>query len=457
MPARATSPAAAAWAVSDRRLAVHLHPRAEKAVKAGHPWVFADGIRRESSGGAVGDLAVIFDRANRFAAIGLYDPASPIRVRILHHGSPAAIDRNWFGARIRDAYERRRPLTRQGTTGFRWVHGENDGLPGLIVDRYGSSVVVKLYSLAWAAHLDAVLAGISAVLDPERVVLRLSRAVQRDAAAAARAEGAAPERVAQQSADLDHGVLRDGALHDGPLRDGAALVGELPTQPVLFTENWITFEADLLRGQKTGFFLDQRDNRARVEEYAAGGSVLNVFAYTGGFSVYAARGGAHSVTSLDASAPALAAAERNFAHNLSHPAIAAAKHRTLAGDAFELLPELHAGGERFDIVILDPPSFAKAQAEVDRALASYARIVRMGLDLVAHRGLLVAASCSSRISADRFRHVVEETARGARRSLRVEQQTGHALDHPIGFPEGAYLKCIFARVGGHPPQPGRRG
>jgi 23S rRNA (cytosine1962-C5)-methyltransferase len=411
-----------------RRLAVHLNPRAEKAVKAGHPWVFADGIRRLGEGGAAGDLAVIFDRANRFAAIGLYDPASPIRVRVLHHGSPATIDRDWFVARIRDAYERRQPLMRQDTTGFRWVHGENDGLPGLIIDRYGSSMVVKLYSLAWAAHLDAVLAGIRAVIDPDRVVLRLSRAVQRDAAAAAE-----PSRG------------------DVELRDGAALLGELPTQPVLFTENGITFEADLLRGQKTGFFLDQRDNRARVEEHAAGTSVLNVFAYTGGFSVYAARGGAHSVTSLDASAPALAAAERNFGHNRSHPAVAAARHRTLAGDAFELLPELRARGERFDIVILDPPSFAKAQAEVERALVSYARIVRMGLDLVPHGGLLVAASCSSRISADRFRQVVEETARGARRSLRVLEQTGHALDHPIGFAEGAYLKCIFARVGGHPP------
>ncbi|HSJ23728.1 MAG TPA: class I SAM-dependent rRNA methyltransferase [Longimicrobiales bacterium] len=414
---------------STRRLAVHLNPRAEKAVKAGHPWVFADGIRRQSEGGVVGDLAVIFDRANRFAAIGLYDPASPIRVRVLHHGSPETIDRDWFVARIRDAYGRRQPLERQDTTGFRWVHGENDGLPGLIADRYGSSIVVKLYSLAWAPHLGAVLAGISAVMDPERVVLRLSRAVQRDAAAA-------PE----------------AAVHGGEvLRDGAALLGGVPAQPVLFKENGITFEADLLRGQKTGFFLDQRDNRARVEKYAAGASVLNVFAYTGGFSVYAARGGAHSVTSLDASAPALVAAERNFQHNRSHPAVAAARHRALVGDAFELLPELHARGEQFDIVILDPPSFAKARAEVNRALASYARIVRMGLDLVAHRGLLVAASCSSRISADRFRHVVEETARGARRPLRVEQQTGHALDHPIAFAEGAYLKCIFARVGGHPP------
>jgi 23S rRNA (cytosine1962-C5)-methyltransferase len=172
-----------------------------------------------------------------------------------------------------------------------------------------------------------------------------------------------------------------------------------------------------------------------------------VFAYTGGFSVYAARGGARSITSLDASAPALAAAERNFQHNRSIAAVAEAAHRMVTGDAFQLLPGMHARGDRFDIVILDPPAFAKAQAEVDRALASYARVVRMGLDVLASDGLLVAASCSSRITADQFREIVVETARQAGRSIDVEQQTGHPLDHPIGFPEGAYLKCIFARVG----------
>jgi 23S rRNA (cytosine1962-C5)-methyltransferase len=234
----------------------------------------------------------------------------------------------------------------------------------------------------------------------------------------------------------------------GALRDGAVLHGEPPAGPVLFEENGLRFEADLLHGQKTGFFLDQRDNRALVEQYSAGKAVLNVFAYTGGFSVYAARGGARAVTSLDVSAPALAAAERNFAHNRALETVANADHRRLAGDAFDLLPQLRDGGERFDVVILDPPSFAKAAAEVERAAGSYARMIRMGLDVLAPHGLLVAASCSSRITAQRFREIVEETARRAGRPLHVLQQTGHPLDHPIGFPEGAYLKCIFARAAG---------
>jgi 23S rRNA (cytosine1962-C5)-methyltransferase len=402
---------------SGRRLAVRLQPRAERAVKRGHPWVYAEGIRQLRHEGQAGDLAVLFDRDNRFLAIGLYDPASPIRVRVLHRGEPETIDRDWFVGRIAAAYARRAPLLkREDTTGFRIVHGENDGLPGLVVDRYGDSIVVKLYTTAWFPYLNDVLAGIARLTGIERVILRLSRAVER------------------QGAGTD--------LHDGRILRGSPIEG-----PVLFHENGLVFEADLIHGQKTGYFLDQRDNRARVEERAAGRTVLNVFAYTGGFSVYAARGGARSITSLDASAPALAAAERNFHHNRSIAAVAEAAHRAVTGDAFQLLPGMHARGDRFDIVILDPPAFAKAQAEVDRALASYARVVRMGLDVLASDGLLVAASCSSRITAEQFRELVVETTRQAGRSMDVEQQTGHALDHPIGFPEGAYLKCIFARVG----------
>jgi 23S rRNA (cytosine1962-C5)-methyltransferase len=386
-------------------------------VRRGHPWVFAEGIRQQRHEGAAGDLAVVFDGNNRFLAIGLYDPYSPIRVRILHQGPPTPIDGAWFATRIGAACALRNGLLEQETTGFRLVHGENDGLPGLVVDRYARSLVVKAYTSAWLPHLGAVVAALTRAAEPSRIVLRLSRAVQRAAAAS--------------------------DFHDGQVLYGQPLSGA-----VLFQENGLTFEADLLRGQKTGFFLDQRDNRALVQQRSAGMAVLNVFAYTGGFSVYAARGGARSVTSLDVSAPALAAAERNFHHNLSHPAVAAARHRTVAGDAFLVLAQLAATDERFDMVILDPPSFAKARAEVDRALASYSRIVRLGLGVLSARGLLVAASCSSRVSADAFRTVVEQTVRSSGRSLRVIRQTGQPLDHPVGFPEGAYLKCIYAAIGG---------
>jgi 23S rRNA (cytosine1962-C5)-methyltransferase len=398
---------------SRARIAMHLLPRAERAVERGHPWVFAHGVRQQRRAGRPGDLAVIFDGDNRFLAIGLYDPDSPIRVRVLHRGEPETIDREWLVARIQAAIALRAPLLAQDTTGFRIVHGENDGLPGLVVDRYDDNLGVKIYTAAWIPYLDDVIEVLRELLNPARVVLRLGRSIQ-DAATAAE------------------------------IRDGQVLLGAPPPGPVLFRENALTFEADLIHGQKTGFFLDQRDNRSRVEQYAAGRSVLNVFAYTGGFSVYAARGGAVSVASLDISAPALAAAERNFRHNRAIPAVHAALHQAMRGDAFALLPKIHASGESYDMVVLDPPSFAKTEGEVERALGSYARLVRLGLKVLSPGGLLVAASCSSRITTEIFGEVVHEAARKVGRPLHVLHQTGHPLDHPVGFPEGAYLKCIFA-------------
>lgn len=397
-----------------RRLAVHLHPPAERAVRRGHPWVYAESIDHIRRPGEAGDLAVIFDRKDRFLAIGLYDPSSPLRVRILHHGHPVQIDSEWLTQRMRSAHEVRTSLAAHGTTGYRLIHGENDGLPGLVVDRYDAVLVIKLYTSAWLPHLRSVVEALRSVTSAESIVLRLSRGLRRQT--------------------------------DAQFGDGQVLFGQLPTGPIMFEENGLRFEVDPVRGQKTGFFLDQRDNRARVERYSAGRTVLNVFSYTGGFSVYAARGGARSVCSLDASSRALMAAEQNFQHNGSSAAVRAAKHRVLAGDAFALLPRLRDGGERFDMVILDPPSFANTAAEVDRAIHSYERVIRMGIALIASGGMLVAASCTSRIGVDQLRGAAHLAAAAEARPLVILEQTGHALDHPIRFPEGEYLKCIFARI-----------
>lgn len=399
-----------------KRLAVHLTGPAERAVRGGHPWVYAEGVERIRREGEAGDLAVVFDRKDRFVAIGLYDPHSPLRIRILHQGEPVQIDGEWLLGRMEAALAVRAALPDARTTGYRMIHGENDGLPGLVVDRYDATLVIKLYTAAWLPHLQDVVDGLSSLADPTCMVLRLSRTVQR---------------------------LPDTAAWT----DGQVLRGELPEPPLLFEENGLRFEADPVHGQKTGFFLDQRDNRALVRDYAEGRSVLNVFSYTGGFSVYAAAGSAHTVTSLDASRPALTAAERNFHHNQGNADVCAATHHTLAGDAFDLLPAMRSEGKRFDMVILDPPSFAKSGSEVERALRSYDRVIRMGLALVARGGMLVAASCTSRVGPDQLRDAVN-AASDARRRVTVLRQTGHALDHPIGFPEGAYLKCVFTRLDG---------
>jgi 23S rRNA (cytosine1962-C5)-methyltransferase len=399
-----------------RRLALRVTPAAERAIRQGHPWLYDQSIHEQSPAGQSGDLAVIFDRKRRFLAIGLYDPDSPLRVRLLQHNQPATINQDWFAQRLAAAVTRRAPLLATDTTAYRLVHGENDQLPGLVVDRYHHSLVLRLDTAAWIPHFDDVLPALLSLAPAERLVLRLSRAIQ-------------------------PAVAEHHALHDGQVIWGQPLTG-----PVLFRENSLTFEADLAEGQKTGFFLDQRENRAQVETLAAGRRVLNVFAYTGGFSLYAARGGAATIDSLDLSRPALAAAERNFAHNQHHPAIAAARHTTIAGDAFAVMAQLVNQGRTYDLIIIDPPSFARNQSELPGALAAYGRLARAGLSLLSPGGTLVIASCSSRVPAEQFFQTIHQAARTTGRPLHELQRTYHPLDHPITFPEGAYLKCLYAHA-----------
>ena len=274
--------------------------------------------------------------------------------------------------------------------------------------------MIKLYTAAWVPHLSRVLQSLTGLCHIERVVLRLSRGLQ------------------TQTQHL-HG-----------LTDGMILIGEPLNGAIAFHENHLVFEADPIRGHKTGFFLDQRDNRARVEPLSAGKSVLNVFAYSGGFSLYAARGGARQVVSLDISQPALDGAARHFALNRDHPNVAKAEHELICGDAFEALAEMARRGRRFDVVIIDPPAFATKQAHVDRAIAAYEQRTSLGLDVLAPQGTIVLASCSSRVDEAMFSEAVHRAARRSGRPLKELARTGHAIDHPIGFKEGAYLKCLFA-------------
>lgn len=400
-----------------RRLKLRVLPQAERHLREGHPWLYDTSITELGGEGAPGDLAVVFDRKDRFLSVGLFDPTSPIRVRMLHSGKPAAIDAAWFASRLAEAAFRRSPLFAPDlprTDGYRLLNGESDGFPGLVVDRYAGILVAKLYTPAWIPHLPVVLSALLAVRPAERLVLRLNRAMARDAACL-------------------HG-LHDGQILFGPPLDG----------PVVFSENGLFFEADPVAGQKTGFFLDQRDNRARVEELSRGRDVLNVFSYTGGFSVYAARGGARSVTSVDLSAPAMAGCERNFALNAEIPRVRGCPHHPVVGDAFQVLSEMARSDRRFGLVVLDPPMFAQSKAQVEPALQAYRRLTRMGLAVLESGGTLVQASCSARVPAEAFFSAVEEAAKEAGRPLREVRSTSHALDHPAKFAESSYLKCLFA-------------
>jgi 23S rRNA (cytosine1962-C5)-methyltransferase len=383
-------------------------------IRAGHPRLFDHSLTHVSREGSPGDLAVVFDDDRRFAAIGLWDPTSPLRVKLLHHGKPMRVDRAFWGARLAEATARRASVLGRGdTTGLRCVNGENDGFPGLVLDRYDRTMVIKLYTAAWVPHLADLVSVIDEQFHPEALVLRLARNI-------------APEHL--------HG-----------LEEGDALIGTCPTDPVLFLEHGLTFEADVVRGQKTGHFLDQRDNRAYLRTLVDGLRVLDVFASTGGFSVNAAAGGATEVVAVDLSAPTLAAAGRNMRHNLHLAAVAACTFRPVVGDAFVEMDRLSPKG-KFDVVVIDPPSFAQRQADVAKALSAYSTLTEKGVRLLRPGGLLVQCSCSSRVTAADFFATVARAAARAGRPLEELRRTGHPVDHPVTFPEGAYLKAVFAVV-----------
>lgn len=396
-----------------QRLPITLTAPGERALRAGHPWLFDGAVQRVKGEGRAGDLAVIFGhKKNKFIGVGLYDPASPIRVRVLHQGSPAQVNADFFREKFAVAREKRTILLATDTNGYRLVHGENDGLPGLVVDVYAGVAVLKLYSPVWFPWLETVLPLVVEFAAATAVVLRFSRNTGADAGAKGRT-------------------------------DGEVVYGTLPAADIVFREHGLAFSANVVRGHKTGFFLDHRANRKRVGELAAGKTVLDVFSYAGGFSVHALGGGATAVTSLDISAPALEQARANVRLNFGDDD----RHRVIADDAFAALEALAKAGRTFDLVIVDPPSFAKRDKEIPGALSAYRRINTLAVPLVAAGGVLLAASCSARVPADDFFRTVEEVLRASRRKVTLLDKTFHDVDHPIGFAEGAYLKSGYYRLG----------
>lgn len=395
------------------RLRMRISASAEAELRSGHPWVFSNSIREQNREGQPGELAVIYDRKDRFLAIGLYDPDSPLRVRILHSGKPATLDAAWWCARFESAIERRRGILDSQTTGCRLIHGENDGWPGLVLDRYGEDLALKLYTAAWLPRLGDITELIVAALQPHRLILRLSRNVQ------------------------------DVAEKKFKFRDGSALHGVDSKAPSVFLETGLRFEANIVSGQKTGFFLDQRENRRKVESLAEGREVLNAFSFSGGFSLYAARGGAASVVDLDISPRALESAERNFELNQSDPSVAKCRHELAQGDAFDWLEK--AARREFDLIVLDPPSFAKRESEKAAALQAYERLSGLGVERLKRAGVLVACSCSAHVSADEFFKAVRSAARKSGRAFQEMETTGHPPDHPATFREAQYLKAIYLR------------
>ena len=393
-------------------LRLRITAAAETQLRSGHPWVFAESVRTQSGPGKPGDLAVVYDRNNRFLALGLFDPLSAIRVRVISR-KPRRVDELFWTEKLQFAMDLRQGLFDPHTTGYRWVHGESDGWPGLVLDRYDTTLVLKLYTAAWLSWLPELALIIESKLSPERLVLRLSRNIQQFA--------------------QEHFRKVDGAILSGVPLD----------EPVLFEESGLRFAADVVRGQKTGFFLDQRENRCRVEKLAQGRAVLNAFSFSGGFSLYSARGGATAVTDLDLSAHALVAAKRNFALNSSDAGVRSCPHGCIQADAFEWLAS--NADQRFGLIVLDPPSLAKRETERARAILAYRRLAAHAIKRLRPGGILVACSCSAHVSEQEFFETLRVAAAGSGRAFREIDRTGQPPDHPAKFKEAQYLKTLYLR------------
>ncbi|GGG40214.1 rRNA (guanine-N2)-methyltransferase [Dokdonia pacifica] len=395
--------------IKTQRLAIKLKATAEKLVKQGHPWIFEDSIAKQNKDGNTGDIAILFDqRKDKVFAIGLYDPDSPIRIKVISP-VPATPDNAFFKEKIHVAFSKRNQLLKTDTDSYRLLFGENDGFPGLIADVYKDVLVVKFYTGIWFPYIEMILPELVAISKVATVVVRLSRNLQKS------------------------------ALHE--FKDGQVIHGTLSSEVIYFKEHGIRFSANVIHGHKTGYFLDHRHNRKRVGEMSKGKKVLDVFSYAGGFSVHALAGGATEVLSLDISAQALEVALENGKLNPS-----TGQHKIMAIDAFVGLQQLIDDHKKFDIVVIDPPSFAKSAREIESAKHSYNRLAVLGTQLVAKNGILVLASCSSRITAQQFFDISEQAIVKSKRSYKVIEKTFHDSDHPIGFPEGAYLKCGYYRL-----------
>jgi 23S rRNA (cytosine1962-C5)-methyltransferase len=391
---------------------VTLKQGREKPVLRRHPWVFSGAIAQSPSvePGAIVDVR---DAGGTFLARGYFNPVSQIRVRLLTWNESETIDSEFWRRRLRSSIARRgEPATSSRTTAYRLVNAEADRLPGLIVDRYGDWLVVQ-----------ALTAGIEARLG-ELVDLLV--------------ELVGPRGIYERS---DEAVREQEGL---PLRVGVVAGEPPPEDGIEILENGLRYIVDVIGGHKTGFYLDQRENRRLIGELANGRRFLNCFSYTGGFSVAAAAGGAVSVTSVDSSEAALLLAERNLALN----GLADRPNDTLLlGNVFEVLRGMCAEGERFDLIVLDPPKFAHNAGQIEAACRGYKDINLHALQILEVGGLLATFSCSGLVSADLFQKVVFGAALDAGVEVQILQPLSQGADHPVllSFPESAYLKGLLCR------------
>lgn len=384
-----------------------LKPRKDTPVRAGHPWIFSEAIAQDLRDAELGELVEVLSSDGISLGQGTWNGRTSIRVRMISRDVKEKIDVDFFSKLFftLDTWKRSRlPIE---TNGFRLVHAEVDGLPGLIVDRYADVFVFQLHTAGMERLRETIIQALTKTFNPRAIVER---------------------------SDLD--VRRIEGLNNGPI---AVHVGDV-SEPVVFMETGLQFMADVLKGQKTGFFLDQREARMTVGRLAKGKRVLNLFSYTGGFSVHAAKGGASFVMSVDASHSALEMGERIFRANGLDPDDEA-HCGFLEADIFDLLSGSIQGGP-YDVIICDPPALAKSASHVPQALKAYTNLNTACFSQLSPGGILVTSSCSGRVDPDEFRSLLRIAAGRARRNVRILDWITQPVDHAerLAFPEGRYLK-----------------
>ncbi|HEX7974274.1 MAG TPA: class I SAM-dependent methyltransferase [Anaerolineales bacterium] len=391
---------------------VRLKPGREKSILRGHPWIFSGAVAEVDAAPAEGETVEVLASSGEFLAWGAYSPSSQIRVRVWTRDRQEAVGGPFFRSRLRQALAERQALVAAGETdALRLVHGESDGLPGLIVDRYADTLVVQVLSSGaerWRELLVDLLVELTGI-----------------------------ERVYERS-DVDVRRLENLAERTGLLR------GSEPPGRITIRENGLRFWVDVRLGHKTGTYLDQRRNRARVGQLAAGRQMLDCFCYTGGFTCNALAGNAVSVLAVDGSAEALALARENLALNR----LPAEKADFQEGDVFQVLRKLRDQGRSFDLVVLDPPKFAQTAAQAERAARGYKDINLLAFKLLRPGGILATFSCSGGVSEDLFQKIVAGAALDAGVHAQITEYLHQGADHPVAlnFPEGAYLKGFIVRV-----------
>lgn len=389
---------------------ITLRPKREVPLKAGHPWVFSNAIENVEGDVSAGDLVAVFDFAKEPLGIGTCNPKNSIRVRMLTRDIDEKIDEAWMAKKLKFLDEDKKRFLPPKTTGYRIAHADADFLPGLILDRYGENFVFQIHTAGMEKLRPYVVAGIKKAFKPKSIIERSD------------IEARTQEGLQRLKPKIIFGDIKDF---------------------ISFTENGIKFYVDPLNGQKTGFFLDQRKARMKLKELSEGKTVLNLFSYTGAFSVYAAIAKAKSVTTIDISKPAIDMAKKNFELNKLDPDDS--KYTFLEADVLDFLNE---HDKNYDLIICDPPAFAKSLNKTENALRAYGELNEKCFKRLNPNGILITSSCSGRVTVDDFKHVLKIAAGRARKDAKIIDFIGQPYDHTerLAYPEGSYLKTFVIGV-----------